>query len=267
MADLLARYRQLLQNPNVRRTLDTISYAEGTSGPEGYRTMFGGGKFDTSGGWRHPDRVVHGGGYSSAAAGKYQFMPDTWTGVSQRLGLKDFSPESQDLGALAKIEERGVNLEEIAKGGLKAGHIHKLAPEWASLPTAQGKSYYGQPVKGLGELQKVYGGQIGAGGGGGSTASSGGGTSSGSSSGTSSSSSGASGGDGIIQPEPITPPKPITPAAIQTPGATLIKPAASFGVGPNAWEGAGGQDATPSGNRLAGSRSIVRQLMQMLMGA
>jgi hypothetical protein len=31
-----------------------------------------------------------------------------------------------------------------------------LAPEWASLPTLSGASYYGQPVKSLSDLQRVY---------------------------------------------------------------------------------------------------------------
>lgn len=146
------RYQQLLQNPNIRKALDTISWAEGTSGPDGYRTMFGGGTFDVSGGWRHPDRVIHGNGYSSAAAGKYQFMPDTWNAAAGRLGLKDFSPASQDMAALDLIRNRGVDLGGIAQNGLTAGDVDRLAPEWASLPTKSGKSFYGQPVKGIKEL-------------------------------------------------------------------------------------------------------------------
>ena len=135
---------------NARALLDTIRFAEGTAGPQGYGTMFGGGTFD----WRqgHPDRVVNSGGYSSAAAGAYQFMPGTWKSVAGQLGLKDFSPASQDLAALQLIRNRGVDPDQP----LSAEALDKLAPEWASLPTRSGKSYYGQPVKSQSGLFDVY---------------------------------------------------------------------------------------------------------------
>ncbi len=40
MTDKTARYRKLLQQPQVRALLNTISYAEGTPGESGYRTSF-----------------------------------------------------------------------------------------------------------------------------------------------------------------------------------------------------------------------------------
>lgn len=137
-------------SPNARAVLDAISFAEGTAGANGYTTMFGGGQFD----WRkgHPDQVVDGGRYKSAAAGRYQFMPSTWSGVSKQLGLKDFSPQSQDLAALQLIRNRGVDPDQP----MTAESWAKLAPEWASLPTLGGKSYYGQPVKSLDSIMGVY---------------------------------------------------------------------------------------------------------------
>ncbi|MCE2836719.1 MAG: glycoside hydrolase family 104 protein [Cyanobium sp. 49614_E6] len=144
---------------NERAYLDTIRMAEGTwhgGGQKGYGTMFGGGQFDWSKG--HPDQVVRSGGYASAAAGAYQFMPDTWKGVAGRLGLKDFSPESQDRAALQLIRDRGVDPSKP----MTTEALAKLSPEWASLPTAAGKSYYGQPVKGQRELLGFYQGRLGA---------------------------------------------------------------------------------------------------------
>lgn len=139
-------------SPNARALLETIRFAEGTPGDSGYGTMFGGGQFD----WRqgHPNRVVRSGGYSSAAAGAYQFMPDTWRGVAKQIGIdpSDFSPAAQDRAALQLIRNRGVDPDQP----LTPASLEKLAPEWASLPTRSGKSYYGQPVKGLQELQQVY---------------------------------------------------------------------------------------------------------------
>lgn len=146
-----------VSNPVAQQWLDLIAYAEGTDRARkgaGYDVMFGGGRFtDFS---RHPDRVITTPSFprGSAAAGRYQFMPGTYRGVASRLGLKDFSPSAQDQAALELIERRGVNPYTDRP---TPQTVAKLAPEWASLPTLQGKSYYGQPVKSFAELQKFLG--------------------------------------------------------------------------------------------------------------
>ena len=149
---------QFRQTPEGQRLLKTIRFAEGTSGPKGYQTMFGGGTFsDLS---RHPDRVIKGNGYSSAAAGAYQFLPGTWQSQSSRLGLKGFGPEEQDIAALSLARNRLMDLgglETVRKEGLSQRVAAALSPEWASFPTESGRSYYGQPVKSLASLQKYYG--------------------------------------------------------------------------------------------------------------
>jgi muramidase (phage lysozyme) len=136
--------------PAERQWLNLISYAEGTwnpkSGPQ-YNMMFTGKRFNDL--RRHPDIVNKSPGYASSAAGAYQFVTPTWRGVSQREGLKDFGPRSQDLGALRLIRQRGV---DPARDPITPQTIAKLAPEWASLPTLQGRSFYGQPVKSYGTL-------------------------------------------------------------------------------------------------------------------
>jgi len=135
--------------PAERQWLNLISFAEGTwtsQGPK-YNTMFGGGQFkDLS---RHPDKVVRTPGYASAAAGAYQFMPGTWGGVSQKLGLRDFGPQAQDLAAIQLMKARGV---DPATAAITPANVAKLAPEWASLPTMRGGSYYGQPSKSFSTL-------------------------------------------------------------------------------------------------------------------
>jgi len=148
MARTLQDYQAAAQNPYGRALLDVIAGAEGAD----YNVQFGGGRFDTSKGWAHPRAVIRKSGYASDASGRYQFLSTTWDGVANQLGIKDFSPANQDAAAMRLIERRGVNLDDVMAGKVDATTLAKLAPEWASLPTAEGKSYYGQPVKKAADL-------------------------------------------------------------------------------------------------------------------
>lgn len=136
--------------PNARALLDTIRLPEGTSGAQGYNTMFTGKTFsDLS---RHPRQINRSNGLASDAAGAYQFLSPTWDSAARDLGLNDFSPFNQDLAALHLIRRRGVDPDKP----LTREALAKLAPEWASLPTMQGKSYYGQPVMSADKLLSYY---------------------------------------------------------------------------------------------------------------
>jgi muramidase (phage lysozyme) len=137
-----------LNNPNVQAFLKTIRYAEGTSGPDGYRTMFTGKLFDSYD--AHPNINNCSGALCSTAAGAYQFLYSTWLELKLKLALPDFSPNSQDLAAVEKIRERGALNDVIA--GEFATAVSKLNREWASLPG----SPYGQPTRTLAQLQSVY---------------------------------------------------------------------------------------------------------------
>jgi lysozyme len=141
--------------PERRALLNTIRFAEGTwtnGRGDGYRMLYGGGQFRDLD--RHPDFVVTN-GYSSAAAGAYQFLPATWNEAARRLSLPDFQPASQDQAALYLMEKRGA-LARFDRQGLSHDVLDLLAQEWASLPTLHGASYYGQPVKGVEELRRFY---------------------------------------------------------------------------------------------------------------
>jgi muramidase (phage lysozyme) len=155
MSTLRQKYEQILGQPYAQGLLNMIRYGEGTAGEAGYQTMFGGGKFDTSKGWKHPDRVVRSGGYASTAAGAYQFLTPTWQSAAKTLGLTSMDPRSQDIAALYLADRRGA-LPILQKGGKLIDAMDKLAPEWASIPTKAGRSYYGQPVKGVSELVSAY---------------------------------------------------------------------------------------------------------------
>lgn len=145
---------------NEAAFLLTIRTAEGTAGPNGYRTLFGGSLFSDYS--DHPRQAKRYGQLWTSAAGAYQFMAisplpggaftkvNTWDRIKQRLGLPDFSPESQDLAALELIREAG------AAGDVRAGRfdeaIRKVRGIWASLPGAG----YGQPEKSLATLRTAY---------------------------------------------------------------------------------------------------------------
>jgi muramidase (phage lysozyme) len=135
-------------NPRERAWLDTIAFAEGTFRNNGYNTIFGYQQFtDYS---RHPDRVVRSNGLASAAAGRYQFMPGTWG----PLGLPNFGPANQDIGALRLMQRRGV---PAATSDFTREMAARLAPEWASFPTMRGGSYYpGQGAKSYEDLRRFY---------------------------------------------------------------------------------------------------------------
>jgi lysozyme len=47
-------------------------------------------------------------------------------------------------------------LARFDRQGLSHDVLHLLAPEWASLPSLDGASYYGQPVKRVEELRSFF---------------------------------------------------------------------------------------------------------------
>lgn len=151
--------RQFRNTPEGQALLGTIRYAEGTErgGPDSYRVMFGGSLAPNL--ERHPDKVIHGGGYSSSAAGAYQFLTPTWNSVANQLGLKKFGPEEQDVAALHLAQRRLKRiggLSALQQKGFTQDVAAALSPEWASFPTHSGRSYYGQPVKSYDKLREVY---------------------------------------------------------------------------------------------------------------
>lgn len=131
-----------MNDPNTQAFLSMIRAAEGTSGADGYRTLFGGRLFD--GYADHPRIKVTArsgsGTITSTAAGAYQILAGTWDGVKARLNLPDFSPASQDMAAVELVRRRGA-LGDVVAGRFGAA-VKKCAAEWASLPG----SPYGQPT-------------------------------------------------------------------------------------------------------------------------
>ena len=131
-------------NANLSAFLRVIRAGESSQDDIAYRTLYGGGVFDDFS--SHPNTVVTAGGYTSTAAGAYQFLYRTWKG----LGLPDFSPANQDKGAVMLIERRGA-LQDVEAGRFERA-IQKCNKEWASLPG----SPYGQKTMSMEQAKRVY---------------------------------------------------------------------------------------------------------------
>jgi muramidase (phage lysozyme) len=110
-------------NDNVKAFLMMIRHAEGTAGANGYRTLFGGKLFNDYA--QHPRVKVPFRNTYSTAAGAYQFLYSTWYRLSLKLGLKDFSPESQDKACIELIREKNA-LEDVKNGNFESA-IKKIA--------------------------------------------------------------------------------------------------------------------------------------------
>lgn len=128
--------RSLLSKANVQAMLQVIRTGEGTIGPDGYTTIYGGGQFSSLA--DHPRKAVTKWGRTSTAAGAYQLLSKVWDETAGIMRLPDFGRVSQDLAALGRIAARGA-LPDVLAGNFSAA-IGKLNREWASLPG----SPYGQ---------------------------------------------------------------------------------------------------------------------------
>lgn len=149
---------------NTAAFLRALRFAEGTAGPDGYRTLFGGALFDSFEDHPRIAKQFTSGGRKlwTSAAGAYQFMAvsripgggstkvDTWDRIKRKLGLQDFSPESQDRAALELIAEVGA-LQDV-RAGRFTDAVYKVRKIWASMPGAG----YSQPEKSIAALSGVY---------------------------------------------------------------------------------------------------------------
>ena len=124
--------QEALQHSNVRAFLHAIRLGEGTADELGYNRIVGGSIFTDDS--KHPRVKVYIQKYDvhSTAAGAYQIIWPTWSGLVKQYGFTDFSPESQDEAAVALIAEKKA-LEDV-KAGRLADAVEKVAQVWASLP-------------------------------------------------------------------------------------------------------------------------------------
>ena len=102
-----------------------------------YNLLNGGKRF--SGYGDHPYASTNKNTGYGVAAGKYQFMPGTWNDYKRKLKLPDFSPQSQEIAALALARDRyraktGGNLDRDLEAGKVMQAARALSPTWTSLP-------------------------------------------------------------------------------------------------------------------------------------
>lgn len=133
-----AELEKHLEDPRVQAFLGMIRDAEGTAkGADPYRVFGGSHKKQlesldkaTFPKWGFTE--TNGKNNSSTATGAYQFLERTWKDEAKKLGLKDFSPESQDLAAVSLLAQNGA-LKAILAGDFEKA-VAKSNRTWASLP-------------------------------------------------------------------------------------------------------------------------------------
>jgi len=159
--ELWKAFLSLIQHPsdsvaivNRKAFLNTIAWSEGTpqipNSDDGYRAIVGGGTFENYA--THPNIKVwiKKIGAFSDAAGRYQLMARYYAPYCKQLGLKDFSPASQDAIALQQIRECKA-LNDVDAGNFESA-IEKCGRIWASLPT----STLGQSIRTMNQVKEIY---------------------------------------------------------------------------------------------------------------
>lgn len=137
--------------PSEKAFLDTISWAEGTLHPHGYRLLFGGEVVEDLS--SHPEKcvpvVLAGEKTCSTAFGRYQILDLNANNMS-------FDPKNQDAWAINKLKNIGA-LQKIHQGNIE-GAIATSCKIWSSLPCYKKdqKGYYNQPVKSMNSLLTKY---------------------------------------------------------------------------------------------------------------
>ena len=137
-----------MYSQNLKAFLQMIQYAEGTIGPNAYRTLYGGGLFNDYS--QHPNIPITKWGITSTGAGAYGFLYRIWIELQAALQLPDFGPASQDKAAIELIRRKGA-LPDVLAGNLSQA-VYKCRKIWASFPGAG----YGQSEKSMVILTAFY---------------------------------------------------------------------------------------------------------------
>lgn len=150
----LAENKEHLKNINVKAFIGAIAAAEGGD----YDLKYGGVKGKKNDRWKFSDFSTHPGvGIDgiTTAAGMYQINKDTWKEMSSKMGLTDFSPETQDLLAVEILRTIGV-IDDIVAGDISPA-LSAASRRWAALPQGPGKAgRYPQPYMKYEAFENTY---------------------------------------------------------------------------------------------------------------
>lgn len=177
LTDLGRQMQQYLENPKVLAFLDVVAWAEGTDNniTDGLRTGYDikyGGTIDK------PKYVSDLYNHPGIAAGRYQAVTITWNEAKEKLGLYDFTKESQEIFGVYTLHTKRKGLLQAVQEDRIADAIEIGSAEWASFPnratsleaggdvnskpTSELKYQNGakkgqyQPAKSLNEILQVY---------------------------------------------------------------------------------------------------------------
>ena len=158
-AERLDFVKRMRKEAAVKAFLDVISFAEGSFKNRPYEHSLRGyllryPNVSFVGFEDHPQIVICSSSLGmticSSAAGRYMFLYKTWKQLARILGLKDFSPGNQDLGAIYLLWQHDA-LDDILHGRFERA-VRKVCDIWASFPG----SSYGQPQKRMKDLKKLF---------------------------------------------------------------------------------------------------------------
>lgn len=144
-------------SPRMAAFIATIRWAEtGTSGYESYRKLVFNGTFNDFS--THPKirqcALINAKNVCSTAAGAYQMLDISWNDLQPDLGLKDFTPPSQDKMAIEYIR-RNKAIDDVESGNFEMAAC-KVGKVWASFPC---NDYYQHP-RSVEELRNYYNKQL-----------------------------------------------------------------------------------------------------------
>lgn len=144
-------------SPRISAFLATIRWAEtGTSDKSSYNKLVFNGTFNDFS--AHPKikqcAPINGKRVCSTAAGAYQMLDISWNDVAPKLGLKDFTPPSQDKMAIEYIR-RNKAIDDVESGNVEMAFC-KVGKVWASFIC----NNYNQNPRTTEELKNYYNKQL-----------------------------------------------------------------------------------------------------------
>lgn len=139
----LNQNKEYVKNANVKAFIGAIATAEGGD----YNLKYGGVRGKKNDQWQFSDYGTHPGAGAdgkTTAAGMYQINKSTWKEMGDKMGLSDFSPDTQDLLAVEILRTIHV-IDSIVAGDIISA-LKSASRRWAALPQGPNEAgRYDQP--------------------------------------------------------------------------------------------------------------------------